>query len=113
MLDLLIVAVNKAANPFALIGYIVLGVIATSAWRAAKYGFMWGVAVYFVSVATEPVGLGNVQVLAATGVLYLIGAVIVTLGVFYLYRLLRRGQGGGGGGGPKPKRPPSHLRRVK
>lgn len=119
ILQLITTAIELAANPFALAGYILLGVYSQTLWQALKYGFLWGVAIFIFSIA-----LGGSQVLdfAALAVrlgLYLVGAIIITVAVYYLYRMLRRGSGGrpGGGGGQGPgngadKRPP-HLRRVK
>jgi hypothetical protein len=56
------------------------------------------------------------QGLVAQTALRLIGALIVTMGVYYLYRFMRGRSGGKGpqdGGPPSQERKPPHLRRVR
>jgi hypothetical protein len=119
ILQLITTAIELAANPFALAGYILLGVYSQTLWQALKYGFLWGVAIFIFSIALSGSQLPSLDVMAIRLGLHLLGAIIITVAVFYLYRMLRRGSGGrpGGGGGQGPgngtdKRPP-HLRRVK
>lgn len=119
ILDLLTAALRLASNPFALAGYILLGVYSQTLWQALKYGFLWGAAIFIFSVALGASQLSDMQSLAIRFGLTLAGALIVTVGVFYLYRALRRRQGpGGGSGGGRGRgngagRPPPRLRRVK
>lgn len=123
MVEFLVLALNLTANPFALVGYIGLGVFATSTWRAFKYAVLWGLTIQIFSLAlgkTSFLDLGDLALLTA---LRLLGALIVTLGVFYLYRLMRGGSGQGpsgprgpsgrADGEPNKKRNAPHLRRVK
>lgn len=118
MLQLLTTAIELAANPFALAGYIGLGVYSQSLWQALKYGFLWGVAIFIFIIALSGSQLPDMNALLVRFGLHLLGAVIITVAVFYLYRMLRGGSGKGGAGrGPgrgngADKRPP-HLRRVK
>jgi len=111
IVELLTKAIELAANPFALAGYILLGVYSQSLWQALKYGFLWGVAMVVFTIALGGAALTELEPLVVRFVLQLIGALIITVGVFYLYRALRRPKGGGGGNGTR--RPPPHLRRVK
>ncbi len=119
MLQLLTTAIEQAANPFALAGYILLGVYSQSLWQALKYGFLWGVAIFIFIIALGGAQILDFDALAVRFALHLIGALIITVGVFYLYRALRRGSGGGSGrGGGRSRgngadRRPPHLRRVK
>ncbi len=109
-------AIELAANPFALAGYIGLGVYSQSLWQALKYGFLWGVAIFIFIVALSGSKLPEMDVLAVRFGLHLLGAVIITIAVFYLYRLLRGGKGGGGAGRGRTdgsQKPPPWLRRVK
>jgi len=114
ILELLTKAIELAANPFALAGYILLGVYVQTLWQALKYGLLWGVAVLVFTVALGGASLTNLDALAVRLILQLIGALIITVAVFYLYRALRRSSGGGTGrGGGNGTRPPPRLRRVK
>lgn len=119
MVDILVYALDLTANPFALAGYIGLGVYATNTWRAFKYAVLWGLAIQIFVVALGKADILNLQGLAIQTGLRLVGALIVTMGVYYLYRAMRRGDGGSGNGGPSgggPKKAPpkaKHLRRVK
>lgn len=119
MLELVTAAIELAANPFALAGYILLGVYSQSLWQALKYGFLWGVAIFIFIIALGGSRLTDVEALAVRFALHLAGALIITVAVYYLYRALRRGPGGGprGGGGRRRSngadRPPPRLRRVK
>lgn len=119
ILQLITTAIELAANPFALAGYILLGVYSQSLWQALKYGFLWGVAIFIFIIALGGAQLTDMSALAVRFGLHLVGAIIITVAIFYLYRMLRRSSGGrpGGGGGKgrtngEDKRP-SHLRRVK
>ncbi len=89
MLLLLTTAISLAANPFALIGYIGCGLAANSVWRAIRYGALWGLAVqvFVVSVGNAPLLDAGLPLQTA---LRLLGAVIITVGVYYLARVLRR-----------------------
>ena len=117
MLELITAAIELAANPFALAGYLLLGVYSQTLWQALKYGFLWGVAIFIFIVALGGAQILDFEVLAMRFALHLLGAVIVTVGVFYLYRLLRGGKGGGRGAGRGrgngSQKPPPRLRRVK
>lgn len=120
MAEFLVLALDLTANPFALAGYIGLGVISTSTWRAFKYAILWGLTIQIFSLAlgkTSFLDLGDLALLTA---LRLVGALIVTLGVFYLYRAMRGGSGQGPSGPsgrtdqePPKKRNAPHLRQVK
>lgn len=89
ILSILSAAVTLAANPFAMIGYIGFGLAATSVWRAIRYGALWGLAVqvFVVSVGNAPLFDPGLPIEVA---LRLLGAIIVTVGVYYLARALRR-----------------------
>jgi hypothetical protein len=118
ILELLSTAIELAANPFALVGYIGLGVYSQTLWRALKYGFLWGVAIFIFAIALGSPQPLQFDALAVRLGLHLVGAIIITVGVFYLYRMLRRGQGPGGSGGGRGRgngaqKPPPRLRRVK
>jgi hypothetical protein len=116
ILQLITTAIELAANPFAMVGYILLGVYSQTLWQALKYGFLWGVALFIFSIALSASQLPDLNAMAVRFGLHLVGAIIITVGVFYLYRVLRRGKGGRGTGPGRgngaDKRPP-HLRRVK
>lgn len=117
MLELITAAIELASNPFALAGYILLGVYSQTLWQALKYGFLWGAAIFIFIVALGGLQLTDFTALSIRFGLHLVGAVIITVGVFYLYRMLRGGKGGGrssGPGGPNGSQPPPpRLRRVK
>ncbi len=116
ILQLITTAIELAANPFAMVGYILLGVYSQTLWQALKYGFLWGVAIFIFIIALGGSQLPDLNAMAVRFGLHLMGAIIITVGVFYLYRMLRRGKGGRGAGPGRgngaDKRPP-HLRRVK
>lgn len=112
MFAYLTLALELTSNPIALAGYIGLGVYATTTWRAFKYAVLCGLAVQIFAVALGRVSFLDLEGLIAQTCLLLIGALIVTMGVFYLYRFMRRGTGGGAGTRQPPRKPP-HLRRVK
>lgn len=120
MVEFLVLAISLTANPFALAGYIGLGVFATSSWRAFKYAILWGLTIQIFSLALGKSSFLDLEDMALRTVLRLVGAVIVTMGVYYMYRFMR-GRGGQGPSGPsdrvdsdpdKPRKAP-HLRRVK
>jgi len=119
ILELITTAIELAANPFALVGYILLGVYSQTLWQALKYGFLWGVAIFIFIIALSGSQLLDFSALAVRFGLHLVGAIIITVAVFYLYRVLRRGSGGGSGrGGGRSRgngadKRPNHLRRVK
>ncbi|MCZ6845034.1 MAG: hypothetical protein O7F69_03960 [Alphaproteobacteria bacterium] len=99
MLELITAAIEVAANPFALVGYIGLGVYSQTLWQALKYGLLWGLAIFIFRIALSGSQLSAFDELAVRFGLHLVGALIITVGVFYLYRLLRGGKGGGRGAG--------------
>ena len=117
MVEILLYTLDLTANPFAAAGYIALGVYATNTWRAFKYAVLWGLTIQIFLVALGKTDLLNLQGMAIQTALRLVGALVVTMGVYYLYRTMRRGDGGSGsGGGSRPDktpRRPTHLRRVK
>lgn len=90
MIALLAAAIQLAANPIALVGYIGLGVYTQRIWQAIKYGLLWGLALQLFAVASGREDILDADRLAATTVLRLTGAVILTVTAFYLARLLRR-----------------------
>lgn len=116
MLDFLALALSQNTNPFALAGYIGLGVYATSTWRALKYAVLWGLTIQIFVLA-----LGKTDILAWKDLVFetglrLVGALIITMAVYYLYRLMHGHGGPGASGqneGPRVKKAPPHLRRVK
>lgn len=116
MLDFLALALSQNTNPFALAGYIGLGVYATSTWRAFKYAVLWGLTIQIFVLALGKTDILAWAELAFETALRLVGAVIITMAVYYLCRLMR-GRGGPGASGPsdgpKIKKTPPHLRRVK
>lgn len=114
MIAYLALALELTSNPIALAGYIGLGVYATTTWRAFKYAVLWGLAVQIFALALGRISFLDLEGLIAQTILRLIGALVVTMGVFYLYRFMRRGKGGGGTPGtPGPPRKRPQLRRVK
>jgi hypothetical protein len=122
MIEFLVLAINLAANPFALVGYIGLGVYATSTWRAFKYALLWGLMIQIFALALGKALFDDMQGLAIQTVLRLVGALIITMGVYYLHRAMSR-KGGRGSSGPgtgngsdnsgASRKKPPHLRRVK
>lgn len=116
MLDFLALALSQNTNPFALAGYIGLGVYATTTWRAFKYGVLWGLTIQIFVLALGKTSILDWEGLALETVLRLAGALVITMAVHYLYRMMQRGGGSGGGGpdkGTPVKRKPPHLREVK
>jgi hypothetical protein len=111
VLELITTAIELAANPFALVGYILLGVYSQTLWQAVKYGFLWGVAIFIFRIALGKALLTDMTVVAVQFGLSLLGAIIITVGVFYLYRWMR-GRGAGPGRTNGSQKPP-RLRRVK
>lgn len=116
VLELTTTAIELAANPFAMAGYILLGVYSQTLWQALKYGFLWGVAIFIFRIALGKALLTDMAVVAERFGLSLLGAIIITVGVFYLYRWMR-GRGGGSGAGRGrtngSQKPPPRMRRVK
>ena len=90
LLTILSAAVSLAASPWALIGYIGLGVYSERLWQAVKYGFLWGLTVQIFALALGRIPLLDVSRIALTSVLRLLGAIIITVAIFYLARLVRR-----------------------
>jgi hypothetical protein len=119
MLEILTAALGLTANPFALAGYIGLGVYATTTWRAFKYAVLWGLTIQIFVLALGRSDILDWQGLGIETALRLVGAIIVTMGIHYLYRAMRgggaglAGPAGGDDGGAAPKRKPPHLRQVK
>jgi hypothetical protein len=119
MQEFLTAALSLTANPFALAGYIGLGVYSTTTWRAFKYGVLWGLTIQIFVLALGRSDILDFEGLAVQTALRLVGAVVVTMGVHYLYRAMRGGSAGpsgpgaGGAGGPAPRRKTPNLRRVK
>lgn len=89
MLTILTGAIALAANPWALVGYLALGIYATSLWRAIRYGALWGLAIQLFAISLGSAELFDAGLPIETA-LRLIGAVIITVAVYYLSRLLRR-----------------------
>ena len=89
-MEIVSAAIDLAANPIALVGYIGLGVYAGRVWEAIKYGFLWGAALQLFAVALGHIPMLEFDVVAVTTGLRLLGAVLITVGVFYLARTLRR-----------------------
>lgn len=113
MIDLAAAAMDLAAQPVALVGCIVLGVLARTAIHAIAYAAGWALAMQLFVTVTS-IGLADPGSLVVQSGLRVVGAAILTLAVYLLYRALRRtGPGSGGRGGGRSARPPAHLRRVK
>lgn len=116
MLELLSAALSLTANPFALAGYIGLGVYAATTWRAFKYAVLWGLTIQIFVLAMGRSDILDLEGLAIQTALRLVGAIIVTMGVHYLYRAMRGGGAkppGSSNSEPPARRKPPHLRRVK
>jgi len=116
MLDFLALALSQNTNPFALAGYIGLGVYATSTRRAFKYGLLWGLTIQIFVLALGKTDILDLQGLAIQTLLRLVGALIITMGIYYLYRMMGSRGGPGPSGGDqdsKVKKKPPHLRSVK
>ncbi|MHA1564197.1 MAG: hypothetical protein ACTSX7_02685 [Alphaproteobacteria bacterium] len=90
MIALLAAAIQLAANPLALVGYIGLGVFAQRIRQAIKYGLLWGLALQLFALASGREDILDFDSMPATTALRLSGAVILTLAVFAIARLLRR-----------------------
>ena len=101
MLDILTAAISLATNPVALIGYVVLGVVAQRPLQALKYAVWWGLAMQVFAVAARSVDLFDLQAVALTAILRVTGAILITLGVYFLARALHVGRRG-----PPPGRDP-------
>ena len=126
MIELFVAAIGFAAQPIALVGYIVLGVYARTFLHAIGYAAAWALAMQLFVTVTGGRGLGDPVHLAVQFGLRAVGAIVLTLGIYLLYRALRggsgsgsggRGSGGRGSGGSgndaAPPKRPSHLRRIK
>ena len=83
-------AVSLAAAPWALVGYLGLGVYSQRPWQAAKYGLLWGLAVQIFALALGRIPLSNLTQMAVSTVLRVLGAIVITVAIFYLARYLRR-----------------------
>ena len=90
MIEFLVLILSLAANPFAMVGYIGLGVYATTTWRALKYAFLWGVMIQIFSLALGKSQFDDLQGLVVQTAVRLIGALIITTCVYYLYRAMNR-----------------------
>ena len=89
-MDIVTAAISLAASPIALVGYIGLGVYAARLSQAIKYGFLWGAALQLFAVALGRIPVLDVRLVATTTGLRLLGAVVITVAIFYLARALRR-----------------------
>ncbi len=89
-MDIVTAAISLAASPIALVGYIGLGVYAVRLGQAIKYGFLWGAALQLFAVALGRIPVLDVRLVATTTGLRLLGAVVITVAIFYLARALRR-----------------------
>ncbi len=89
-MDIVTAAISLAASPIALVGYIGLGVYAARLGQAIKYGFLWGAALQLFAVALDRIPVLDVRLVATTTGLRLLGAVVITVAIFYLARALRR-----------------------
>ncbi len=89
-MDIVTAAISLAASPIALVGYIGLGVYAARLGQAIKYGFLWGAALQLFAVALGRIPVLDVRLVATTTGLRLLGAVVITVAIFYLARALRR-----------------------
>ena len=87
--DLLVAALRIVSHPLALVGFIALGVVATSGFKAARYGALWALAVQLFEMALHRTSLAPLSILFETG-LRAAGGVLISVGVFYLARWLRR-----------------------
>lgn len=115
MTDLLLAAIELAAQPVALVGYLVLGVWARSAIQAIAWAAAWALAMQIFAMVTGG-GFVDPQALVVQFALRAAGAIVLTLAIWLLDRVLRGGRGGPGPRpGPRPGGPtrPGHLRRVK
>ncbi len=83
-------ALSLAANPIALVGYIGFGVYAARPGQAIKYGLLWGAALQLFAVALGRIPVLDFRLVAVTTGLRLLGAVLITVAIFYLARMLRR-----------------------
>ncbi|MFQ5972687.1 MAG: hypothetical protein ACE5Q3_10160 [Alphaproteobacteria bacterium] len=110
MLELVSLAVDQAANPFALVGYIAIGAYVQRLWHAIKFGFLWGLAFHIFAIALGSIDLLDPSRVLVTGLLRVTGAVLVTIAVFYLARAVRGH--GGRPRGPGGRRRRSRLRAV-
>ncbi len=89
-MEIVTAALGLAASPIALVGYIGLGVYAARLWLAIKFGILWGLALQLLAVALGRISILDPQAIALTTALRLLGAVLITVGVFYLARAVRR-----------------------
>ena len=89
-MEIVTAALGLAASPIALVGYIGLGVYAARLWLAIKFGILWGLALQLLAVALGRISILDPQAIALTTALRLLGAVLITVGVFYLARVVRR-----------------------
>lgn len=89
-MDIVTAAVGLAASPIALVGYIGLGVYAARLGQAVKFAFLWGAALQLFAVALGRIPVLDVRLVATTTGLRLLGAVLITVAIFYLARALRR-----------------------
>ena len=116
MIELLVAAIALAAQPVALVGYIMLGVWARTWFHAIGYAAAWALAMQLFVLVTG--GFADPFAIAVQFGLRAAGAVVLTLAIYLLYRALRGGGTAGPGrrgGGRDDRRPqqPTRLRRVK
>ena len=118
MIEILVAAIALAAQPVALVGYIMLGVWARSWLHAVGFAVAWALAMQLFVIVTG--SFADPLAVAIQFGLRAAGAVVLTLAIYLLYRVLRGGggagpgrRGGGGGGDDRQQQRPTHLRRVK
>ena len=112
MTDLFLAAIDLAAQPVALVGYLVLGVWARSIVQAVAWAVGWALAMQLFVMLTGG-GFADPAALVIQFALRAAGAVVLTLAIWLLDRTVRGG--GRGSSGPRTGGPsrPGHLRRVK
>ncbi len=93
ILEILVLALRLASEPLALMGFAGLGIVSKSPLHAVRYAALWALTMEIFGLGLGRSAIDPMSIIIETG-LRLIGAVIVTLGVFYLARRLRRGKPG-------------------
>ncbi len=89
--DILVLAVRLASEPLAIIGFAWLGIVSKSPLHALRYAALWALTVQVFDISLGRSAFEPEAILFETA-LRLVGAVIVTLGIYYLARRLRRGK---------------------
>lgn len=77
--DILLTAFDLAANPITIVGCTGFGFFTKTLWRGIKYGFLWGLLIFALSISLVGLRRYGIDELAIGLVFHQIGAVIVVI----------------------------------